>query len=738
MTWPAHQRSDPSPSSTDHHHGEPQRMADVRSIFGGAFIPPPPRIPEPPERQLIDAMLDAGIATPPETVIMDGRLHRFSTGGTKSDRKKTGWYVAYGDGIPAGRFGCWRSGIDEPWRAEVSRDMTDADRIIMARRQAEAMAARDAARQATAESVADVVARIWAGSAVADDAHPYLARKGISGHGARVTGDGRLVVPMYTADGELSSLQYISADGEKLYHAGGVTKGCMWWLGDITDAGPVYLAEGYATAASIHQATGRPCFVAYSAQNLPPVTEAIRQHRADLTIVADNDQSGVGANKAHEAAAKHGARVIVPPTPGDANDYAQAGHDLAALLTPSATDDDWTIDADEFAAQPAPIAWMIKRWIQSRALIMVHGPSGGGKTFAVLDMLMRIATAPAVQSGTGAVHGGTVPDAPSTDAAAEAASINTNPPGIPDSSPPTWMGQRVRPGRVLYLAGEGHHGMRGRIAAWKQHHGSTGKTRMRVSRSGCDLNTPEGMERVRRAIRAHGEPPDVIAVDTLHRFLLGDENSAQDAKTMLDACAQLMAEFGCTVILVHHTGVSDEAQHRARGSSAWRAALDIEISVVPPKSDGEPIQIVQRKSKDAEIAPDVLAELRRVEIDGWIDEDGEQVSSAVLVASSVPPKTGKPSKAEANRQTFEAAMAEHGGTHDGYPYLSRVELARYIAAQGGISEDSALAYTKPSGRFIEPLLKSGYIASARDGYIVIRAGDSSAINILGRAVQCGK
>jgi putative DNA primase/helicase len=293
MTWPAHQRSDPSPSSTDHHHGEPQRMADVRSIFGGAFIPPPPRIPEPPERQLIDAMLDAGITTPPETVIMDGRLHRFSTG-TKSDRKKTGWYVAYGDGIPAGRFGCWRSGIDEPWRAEVSRDLTDADRIIMSRRQAEAMAARDAARQATAESVADVVSRIWAGSAVADDAHPYLARKGISGHGARVTGDGRLVVPMYTADGELSSLQYISADGEKLYHAGGATKGCMWWLGDITDAGPVYLAEGYATAASIHQATGRPCFIAYSAQNLVPVAEAIRRHHADLTIVADNDKSGVG------------------------------------------------------------------------------------------------------------------------------------------------------------------------------------------------------------------------------------------------------------------------------------------------------------------------------------------------------------------------------------------------------------------------------------------------------------
>jgi putative DNA primase/helicase len=77
-------------------------------------------------------------------------------------------------------------------------------------------------------------------------------------------------------------------------------------------------------------------------------------------------------------------------------------------------------------------------------------------------------------------------------------------------------------------------------------------------------------------------------VDTLHRFLDGDENSATDAKTMLDACSALIQEFACSVILIHHTGVSSEAQHRGRGSSAWRGALDIEISVVP----GTPIEIV--------------------------------------------------------------------------------------------------------------------------------------------------
>ena len=125
--------------------------------------------------------------------------------------------------------------------------------------------------------------------------------------------------------------------------------------------------------------------------------------------------------------------------------------------------------------------------------------------------------------------------------------------------------------------------------------------------------------KVVESVRALKIKPNVITVDTLHRFMAGDENSAQDAKTMLDACAALMLEFSCTVILVHHTGVSEEAQHRARGSSAWRGALDIEISIVPSKPD-KPMEIVQRKSKDAEMAQTVYVELEPVAIPGWLED----------------------------------------------------------------------------------------------------------------------
>lgn len=591
-------------------------MADLSKVLGGPWAPPTEKRVTPPEEQLIDAMRGAGLE-PPEQIHLDGKLHRFKSG-TKGQGKggdKPGWYVVYGDGVPAGRFGCWRSGVEVTWRAEIGRKLSPAEEMANARRMAEAKAARDAEQARQYEVASSTVETIWSSAQGASPEHPYLQRKGIGVHGARVTGDGRLVVPLYGQDGQLSTLQYIAHDGTKLYHPGGQTGGKFWMIGTADEPGIIYIAEGFATAATIHEATNRPVVVAYSASNLVPVTGSIREmfgQSQDVVIVADNDASGVGQRYAEQAAAKYGARVVMPPESGDANDYAKAGHDLALLLSPPV--DDWLIPADTFSQQPAPISWLVKRWIQREALIMVHGPSGGGKTFVVLDWCLRMASGMA-----------------------------------------EWHGNKVKPGAVVYLAGEGHHGLRGRIAAWKHHHQAE-RLSMWLSRNGCDLNTPAGYARVVEQVRMLDTPPDLIVVDTLHRFLLGDENSAQDAKTMLDACNSLMAEFGCSVLLVHHTGVSDEAQHRARGSSAWRGALDIEISVIPAK-DENPMEIVQRKSKDAELAQSIYTRLHSVEIPGWVDEDGQQVTSAVVVeAQQNATQSAKPeSKLTSMIRVFEGA-----------------------------------------------------------------------------------
>jgi phage/plasmid primase-like uncharacterized protein len=349
-------------------------MTDIKNIFGGAFVPKNLHV-EPPELQLADAMRSAGIE-PPVKLEIDGQLHRFSTKGRKRD--DSGWYIAFPDEPVAGRFGCWRDQIDCVFKAEIGRELTSAENMAITRRQSEAKAERERAREKKAEIAASTVDTIWRDAIAASPDHPYLKRKGIEPHGARLTGDGRLIVPLYAEGGGLSSLQYISED-EKRYHPGGTTKSCSWTLGEVTP-GPIFVAEGYATAATIHEVSNRPCVVAYSANNLPVIVGQLREAHGqtqEIVIVADNDESRVGRNKADEASAKYGGRIVMPPTDGDANDYQKAGEDLAGLLFPPS--DDWLVPADSFSEQPAPIRWQVKHWLQSQALIMVHGPSGGGK-----------------------------------------------------------------------------------------------------------------------------------------------------------------------------------------------------------------------------------------------------------------------------------------------------------------------------------------------------------------------
>lgn len=97
------------------------------------------------------------------------------------------------------------------------------------RRLSEARALRDAETEKQHEVAANVVETIWAGCTQATIDHPYLKRKGIDAHGARVTGDGRLVLPLYDDNSILCSLQYIDADGDKKYHIGGRPAGSSGW-----------------------------------------------------------------------------------------------------------------------------------------------------------------------------------------------------------------------------------------------------------------------------------------------------------------------------------------------------------------------------------------------------------------------------------------------------------------------------------------------------------------------------
>ena len=272
------------------------------------------------------AILAAGLI-PPHVIEADGLLHRFSTNGQRGD--DSGFYTLHLDGVPAGMFGCWRSGIRQTWHARTERKLTQEE-LKAHRERVEAMKSERKAEEAKRHGeAAETARRLWSSAAPAPATHPYLQRKHIRPHGARVDGED-LLVPL-TYGGEVANIQRIRPDGEKRFLPGGRTSGCLLTLGK-PDA-VIYLCEGYATGASVREATGHAVVIAFSASNLKPVAEALREKFPELRIVvaADNDASGVGQCAAVAAAKAVNGTVTLPPTEGqDWNDVAVA-EGLAAV-----------------------------------------------------------------------------------------------------------------------------------------------------------------------------------------------------------------------------------------------------------------------------------------------------------------------------------------------------------------------------------------------------------------------
>lgn len=197
-------------------------------------------------------------------------------------------------------------------------------------------------KDAREEAIAKQAERIWAKSTPAPAGHPYLVRKEIGPDSLRVDTKGRLLVPMQDEDGKLWNLQTIAPDGKKMSLwrraadgvEGGRTQGLSVALGTLDGAQAVVVAEGRATGASVHEATGLPVRVAFSSNNLAHVVHALRERHPDLPIIvaADNDhqkerltppKQNVGLAKAEEAVRDVPRAAVLAPQ----FDAASAGTD---------------------------------------------------------------------------------------------------------------------------------------------------------------------------------------------------------------------------------------------------------------------------------------------------------------------------------------------------------------------------------------------------------------------------
>ncbi|MIP71644.1 DNA primase, partial [Salmonella enterica subsp. enterica] len=233
----------------------------------------------------------------------------------------------------------------------------------------EVIAAAEAETEADRKAAAALAVRLMEKTRPASG-NAYLTHKGFPGHecvmltATHKTGGvtfraGDMVVPLYDNAGALVNVQLINSDGLKRTLKGGAVKGTCHIIGGQKQAGKrLWIAEGYATALTVHHLTGETVMVALSSVNLLSLASLARQkHPAcQIVLAADRDLNGNGQSKAAAAADACEGIVALPPVFGDWNDaFMQKGEEATRkaiydAIRPPADSPFTTMSEAEFTA----------------------------------------------------------------------------------------------------------------------------------------------------------------------------------------------------------------------------------------------------------------------------------------------------------------------------------------------------------------------------------------------------
>ncbi len=558
--------------------------------------------------QFRDAICTAGLI-PPDFIEPDGNLHRFASNGKRGD--DAGWYALHGDGIPAGSFGDWRTGLSETWRADIGRTLTPAEeaehraKVEAMRREREAAKARE---QAEAASKA---AAIWKATTPTIDDHPYLTRKGIVANGARLHKDA-LVIPM-RAGGEIHSLQFIGADGDKRFLTGGRVTGCYFSIGNPKGATALCIAEGFATGATIHEATGYPVAVAFNAGNLGPVAKAMRERFAELPLIlcADDDltEDNPGLTKATEAARSVGGLVAIPDFGADRPEKVTDFNDVAQLYgveavqraiadasAPARREHQPAQEhapADEYArtvelirgcdVKPEAVTWLWNGWLAAGKMHVLGGAPGTGKTTISMALAATVTTGGRWPDGSRSPVGNVIVWSGEDDPA--------------DTLIPRLLLSGADVSRVYFVSDviEGNE-----------------------RRS---FDPAKDMEPLRRKLMEIGDVL-LLVVDPIVSAIAGDSHKNAEVRRGLQPLADLAASMRCALLGITHfskgTGGRDPVE-RLTGSLAFGALARVVLVAAKHQEEGEDGRTVRLFMRaKSNIGPDdggFEYDLRQAELD---------------------------------------------------------------------------------------------------------------------------
>lgn len=511
----------------------------------------------------------------------------------------------------------------------------------------------------------------------------YLAKKEIDyiEGDAFVAADGKVNVPLrnawtITQNDRPSGWQEIHADGTKLFQKGQPTIGQFHPIGELVDSAVVLVCEGFATGQALHKATKLPVAAALSSHNMWAVAadllsgDPIVQAR-QVVICPDTGQEEKIAKMVSGLRAVFGRNAVkwcLPDSEKSNYDFDDLAQDvgleavneiimnsIASRTDPGTTQGkaDFIMPVAERMKHRTTSKYFVKGLLYEKSMNAVVAAPMAGKSFLAVDLALCVSA------------------------------------GI------DFHGRKVNQSNVLFLAGEGGHGLNARFKAAQIEKGLSETPCGLFSTAGAvDLLDDTAMQETSDFIKENSI--GLVIIDTFARSFGRDENSASDVGQAINNIGKYFIQAGAAALIVHHSGHG--AKDRARGSSAFRAAMDCEIGV-----DRTDTGLVMKcyKSKEFEPWQDEHYTLKKIDT-GWLDEDGVPINSLVLVPEDYKPEV-KLSDSESKAWDYLKSLGKPftKGDLKGCPAFSKLANQRRAITQ-----------------LLERLMKAGLIYEQGNAYMV--------------------
>ncbi len=318
------------------------------------------------------------------------------------------------------------------------------------------------------------------------------------------------------------------------------------------------------------------------------------------------------------AAARNGVELdVAPPT---------ARQPLASLLV--------TRDGLANLPQPCPL---IVDTIEVRTVALLSGRRSTGKSFLALDWACCIAT------------------------------------GKP------WQGRQVvQPGRVLYIAAEGAHGLHNRVSAWESawHRQVAALDVLPVA---VNLFSGDRFDELLQIVRETGYR--LVVIDTWARSTAGGQENNNTDSTVSFERVDALRQTGATVLVVAHTDATDS---KTRGATALEDNAD---TVYRSKGDPQLIELSRDKRKDG--PTEDLHRLQLQQIRLGEDPDGRPITSCV-VQNTRGQDHDLTGRAEDLMSAFREHFADTGATKAELRLVAEMPSASYARSLNALVRAGAL------------------------------------------------